>query len=68
VSATGGITLQNVAAHAACGVDLLVTSHPYHAPPADIKARMRVCADEQTGQIDTHRASSVLCVHNGFRA
>lgn len=41
VSATGGITLSNAAEHAACGVDLLVTSHPYHAPPADIRASMR---------------------------
>ncbi len=41
ISATGGIRLDNVQAYAACGVDLLVTSHPYHAPPADIRARMR---------------------------
>ena len=41
ISATGGITVHSAAAYAACGVDLLVTSHPYHAPPADIRARMR---------------------------
>ena len=41
ISATGGITAQNAAAYAACGVDLLVTSHPYHAPPVDIRAIMQ---------------------------
>lgn len=40
ISATGGIRLDNVQAHAASGVDLVVTSHPYHAPPADIRAVM----------------------------
>lgn len=41
LSATGGIRLDNVAQYAACGVDLLVTSHPYQAPPADIRATMQ---------------------------
>jgi molybdenum transport protein len=41
LSATGGVTVHNAAAHAACGVDLLVTSHPYHAPPVDIRTSMR---------------------------
>ncbi len=41
ISATGGITAQNAAAYAACGVDLLVTSHPYHAPPVDIRTSMQ---------------------------
>jgi len=45
ISATGGIRLDNVQAHAACGVDLLVTSHPYHAPPSDIRAAMRPVAE-----------------------
>lgn len=41
ISATGGIRLDNAAAYAGTGVDLLVTSHPYHAPPVDIRASMR---------------------------
>jgi molybdenum transport protein len=41
LSATGGVTVHNAAAHAACGIDLLVTSHPYHAPPVDIRTSMR---------------------------
>ncbi|MDD2892956.1 MAG: ModD protein [Halothiobacillaceae bacterium] len=41
ISSTGGVTLSNAAAQAATGVDMLVTSHPYHAPPADIRAVMR---------------------------
>lgn len=40
LSATGGIRLDNVADYARCDVDLLVTTHPYHAPPADIRAVM----------------------------
>lgn len=44
LSATGGITVHNAAEHAACGVDLLVTSHPYHASPVDIRASMRPVA------------------------
>lgn len=40
LSATGGIHLDNVADYARCGVDLLVTTHPYHPPPVDIRAVM----------------------------
>lgn len=37
ISATGGINLQNVTEFAKTGVDLIVTSSPYHAKPLDIK-------------------------------
>lgn len=40
VSATGGINTQNAAEYAACGVDFLVTSAPYHAKPLDVKVKM----------------------------
>ncbi|MDB5416456.1 MAG: ModD protein [Rubritepida sp.] len=40
IAATGGITEANAAAYAAAGADLLVTSAPYAAPPADISVRM----------------------------
>ncbi len=40
LSATGGITLENIDKYAACGVDFIVTSSPYHAKPADIKVWM----------------------------
>lgn len=36
VAATGGVTAANAARYAAAGADLLVTSAPYAAPPADI--------------------------------
>ena len=36
VAATGGVNEANAAAYAAAGVDLLVTSAPYAAPPADL--------------------------------
>jgi molybdenum transport protein len=38
--AAGGITIGNVAAYAASGVDALATSTVYHGPPADIAATM----------------------------
>lgn len=41
VSATGGINSSNVTEFAACGVDAIVTSSPYHAKPADIKVTMQ---------------------------
>ena len=41
ISATGGINLQNVREYAKTGVDLIVTSSPYHAKPLDIKVQMR---------------------------
>lgn len=41
VSATGGIRGDNVAQYAKSGVHLLVTSHPYHAPPVDIRVVMQ---------------------------
>jgi molybdenum transport protein len=37
VSATGGITLDNVEQYAHTGVDFIVTSSPYHAKPENIK-------------------------------
>ncbi|WP_239374809.1 ModD protein [Snodgrassella gandavensis] len=37
LSATGGITLLNVADYTRAGAELLVTSAPYYAPPTDIK-------------------------------
>ena len=36
VVATGGVNLANAAAYAGAGADMLVTSAPYAAPPADI--------------------------------
>lgn len=41
VSAVGGITPENATAYARTGVDLLVTSSTYHAPPADFGVTMR---------------------------
>ena len=38
--ATGGITLKNIQEYAGCGVDVIVTSSPYNASPADIKVRI----------------------------
>ncbi len=78
ISATGGITVHNVAEHAACGVDLLVTSHPYHAPPVDIRASMRALDAGQlglmhavggasatpAGMVFGAQASSRECVHD----
>lgn len=40
LAAAGGIHAGNVAAYAATGVDVLVTSSLYHAPPLDFAARM----------------------------
>jgi molybdenum transport protein len=40
VSAAGGITPANAAEFAATGVDLLITSSVYHAPPADFGVTM----------------------------
>lgn len=40
LSATGGITLDNIKEYSASGVDFIVTSSPYHAKPADIKISM----------------------------
>lgn len=40
VLAAGGITAANAAAYAATGCDLLVTSAPYFAPPADVQVRI----------------------------
>ena len=38
--ATGGITLKNIQEYAKCEVDVIVTSSPYNASPADIKVRI----------------------------
>lgn len=40
LSLAGGINLRTVEAYAQTGVPLLVTSAPYHAPPADIKVKL----------------------------
>ena len=40
INAAGGIRPDNAAAYAQTGVDILVTSHLYTAPPADYGARM----------------------------
>lgn len=37
VAAAGGIRAANAAAYAAAGIDLLVTSAPYNAPPAEVQ-------------------------------
>lgn len=37
VAAAGGVNAANAAAYAASGVDILVTSAPYQAPPADVQ-------------------------------
>jgi molybdenum transport protein len=37
ISATGGVNETNIEHYAKLGVDLIVTSSPYHAKPADIK-------------------------------
>ncbi|TKI69321.1 ModD protein [Sulfurimonas crateris] len=41
LSATGGINEKNIAGFAACGVDFIVTSSPYHAKPLDIKVTIK---------------------------
>ena len=38
--ATGGINLANVQPYTQCGVDVIVTSSPYSAKPADIKVKI----------------------------
>ena len=38
--ATGGIGVKNIAEYASTGVDMIVTSSPYSAQPADIKVRI----------------------------
>ena len=38
--ATGGVNVKNIAEYAAVGVDMIVTSSPYSAQPADIKVRI----------------------------
>ncbi|MBS7813092.1 ModD protein [Roseococcus pinisoli] len=40
IAATGGVNETNARAYAEAGADLLVTSAPYSAPPADISVRM----------------------------
>jgi len=37
---SGGINLDNVAEYAAAGADVLVTSAPYSAKPADLTTKM----------------------------
>ena len=37
VGATGGVNLTNIDTYAKTGVDIIVTSSPYHAKPSDIK-------------------------------
>ncbi len=38
--ATGGISVKNIAEYAGTGIDMIVTSSPYSAQPADIKVRI----------------------------
>lgn len=38
--ATGGISTKNIAEYASTGVDMIVTTSPYNAQPADIKVRI----------------------------
>ncbi len=38
--ATGGVSVKNIAEYAGTGVDMIVTSSPYNAQPADIKVRI----------------------------
>lgn len=40
ISATGGINLSNAVQYAKSGVDMLITSSVYHAPPADFGVTM----------------------------
>ncbi|MDY0120772.1 MAG: ModD protein [Sulfurimonas sp.] len=40
IIATGGITKENVQSYAALDVDMIVTSSPYFAKPADVKVEM----------------------------
>lgn len=44
--ATGGISAKNIAQYAATGVDMIVTSSPYTAKPADIKVRIATQQDD----------------------
>lgn len=37
IAAAGGVTAANASAYAASGVDVLVTSAPYYAPPQDVQ-------------------------------
>lgn len=46
VAAAGGINLENAAAYAATGVDMLVTSSLYFGKPADIKADIQKIKQE----------------------
>ena len=41
LSAAGGVTLLNIAEYVRAGAQLLVTSAPYYAPPADIKVKLQ---------------------------
>jgi len=38
----GGVTVHNALDYARAGADLLVSSAPYHAPPADVKVTFSV--------------------------
>lgn len=42
IAATGGVNEANARAYAEAGADLLVTSAPYAAPPADVSVRMSI--------------------------
>jgi molybdenum transport protein len=41
LAAAGGINARNVAGYVAAGVDLVVTSAPYSAPPRDVQVELR---------------------------
>jgi molybdenum transport protein len=51
ISATGGVNDTNIEQYAKLGVDLIVTSSPYHAKPTDIKVEME--ADKSWMIIDS---------------
>ena len=42
IAATGGVNESNARAYAEAGADLLVTSAPYAAPPAEVSVRMSI--------------------------
>jgi molybdenum transport protein len=45
IAVAGGITLENVDEYAGCGADILVTSWPYYAKPADFTVTIRPIFD-----------------------
>lgn len=50
IAAAGGVNVENAAAYAAAGADVLVTSSPYLARPRDVQVRI-AAADESRRQL-----------------